>query len=213
VSVFRQRSKQYVDFFSEEGNLAYCNNIRGLMTVLFGDNNAEEWRLFIDGSSMSLKAVLLHIGNKKPSVPIAYGRDLKETYANMVLLLDKIEYDSYQWAISGDFKIIGILLGLQSGFTKYGCFLCEWDSRDRSNHYKQKKWPKRCGLVPGKKNVKYSNLVDPSKILLPPLHIKLGLMKQFVKALKKDEGGMTYLKTKFPKLSEAKINAGVFIGN
>ena len=31
------------------------------------------------------------------------------------------------------------------------------------------------------------NLVDPRKVLLPPLHIKLGLMKLFVKALDKDE--------------------------
>ena len=33
--------------------------------------------------------------------------------------------------LCGDFKVIGILLGLQSGYTKYCCFLCTWDSRAR----------------------------------------------------------------------------------
>lgn len=41
-----------------------------------------------------------------------------------------------------------------------------------------------CG---GKKNVKYISLVEPSKRVLPPLYIKVGLMKNFMKAL--DQGG------------------------
>jgi len=41
-------------------------------------------------------------------------------------------------------------------------------------------------MVVGEKNVIAEPLVDRSKIILPPLHIKLGLMKQFVKALDKD---------------------------
>jgi hypothetical protein len=56
---------------------------------------------------------------------------------------------------------------------------------DRKNHYVKKEWPVRKTLVPGVKNVEKESLVDPKKILLPPLHIKLGLMKQFVKALPK----------------------------
>ncbi|KAJ8898323.1 hypothetical protein PR048_003683 [Dryococelus australis] len=39
---------------------------------------------------------------------------------------------------------------------------------------------------PGAKTVQRQSLVDPNKILLPPLHIKIGLMKQYVKALRKD---------------------------
>ena len=41
--------------------------------------------------------------------------------------------------ICGDLKIVIILLGQQSGFTKNPCFLCLWDSRDRKNQYKKKK--------------------------------------------------------------------------
>ncbi len=41
---------------------------------------------------------------------------------------------------------------------------------------------------------------------------KLGLMKQFVKKLDEKSKAFEYLKTFFPKLSEAKIKAGVFVG-
>ena len=33
---------------------------------------------------------------------------------------------------------------------KYPCFLCMWDSRDRSRHYTKKDWPARDELVSGK---------------------------------------------------------------
>ena len=39
----------------------------------------------------------------------------------------------------------------------------------------------RQGLEPGSHNVQSRPLVEPNKILLPPLHIKLGLMKNSVK--------------------------------
>lgn len=40
--------------------------------------------------------------------------------------------------------------------------------------------------MPGEKNVLRKNLVNPKKVLMPPLHIKLGLIKLFVKALPTD---------------------------
>ena len=76
-----------------------------------------------------------------------------------------------------DLKIVTILLGQQSGFTKHPCLLCLWDSRDRKNRYKKQKWPERISFKPGSKNILQKPLVDPMKILLLPLHIKLGLMK------------------------------------
>src|SRR5687768_10602276 len=47
---------------------------------------------------------------------------------------------------------------------------------------------------------------------MPPLHIKLGLMKQFVTVLNKESAAFKYLHDFFPKLSEAKVKAGVFVG-
>ncbi len=56
-------------------------------------------------------------------------------------------------------------------------------------------------------------LVDPKKIFLPPLHIKLGLIKTFVKAMSKTNlKGYQYLVAKFPKISAAKLKEGIFVG-
>ena len=83
-----------------------------------------EWRLFIDSSTRSLKAVLLHNTNQWPSIPLAYSAEMKEEYINVRILLDVLKYDTYQWEVIGDFKMIAFLIGLQRGFTKYPCYLC-----------------------------------------------------------------------------------------
>ena len=108
--------------------------------------------------------------------------------------------------------MVALLLGLQSGYTKYMCFLCLWDSRDDKNHWTKKDWKERKEHVPGRHNVKHVALVDPAKTFLPPLHIKLGLMKDFVRAMDLNGRGFLYLKEKFGNpLSEAKIKTGVFV--
>jgi hypothetical protein len=114
--------------------------------------------------------------------------------------------------ICGDVKVLCMLLGQQAGYTKYQCFLCEWDSRVKSQHWEQKHWTPRTSLEPGSKNILHRSLVDPNKILLPPLHMKSGIMKQFVKALPKTGNCFKYLCKKFPHLSEAKQKAGFFVG-
>jgi len=42
-------------------------------------------------------------------------------------------------------------------------------------------------------NVENKPLVEPSKILMPSMHLKLGLMKNFVKAMNQREAAFTYL--------------------
>lgn len=79
-----------------------------------------------------------------------------------------------------------MLLGQQAGYNKYPCFLCLWDRRAREQHWSKSDWPSRETLKPGEKNVINTNLVSPEKVLLSPLHIKLGLMKQFVKSHQTD---------------------------
>jgi len=78
---------------------------------------------------------------------------MKETYENLKILLEKIQNDKYCWTICCDLKAIALLMGLQLGYTKFCCFLYEWDSRDKKNHYIKKEWPKRESLTPGQKNV------------------------------------------------------------
>jgi len=50
------------------------------------------------------------------------------------------------------------------------------------------------------------------KIILPPLHIELGIMKQFVKALNKDGDCFKYISTKFPGSTIEKLKACIFDG-
>ena len=46
---------------------------------------------------------------------------------------------------------------------------------------------------------------------MPPLHIKLGLMKQLMKGLYQS-AAFRYLNQKIPQVSEAKIKEGIFVG-
>ena len=64
-----------------------CKNVNGLMDELNIEYNPEEWRLFIDTSKLSLKAVLFVNGNTKPSIPMAHSVAMKETYENMSVIL------------------------------------------------------------------------------------------------------------------------------
>ena len=102
-------------------------------------------------------------------------------------------------------------MGIQAGFTKYCCFLCLWDSRAVSQYYKQKDWESRGIFVPGEHSLKENPLVGMNKALLP-LHINLGLMKNFVKALHKYGAAFQHLSTVFAGLSAAKLKEGIFVG-
>jgi len=56
------------------------------MEVLGHEYNPAQWRLFTDSSKLNLKVVLLHNGNKFPSVPLAHAANVKERYESMKLL-------------------------------------------------------------------------------------------------------------------------------
>ena len=90
--------------------------------------------------------------------------------------------------------------------------MCEWDSKDRINHWIKDDWQLRESLTPGYRNISHLALVDRSNVILPPLHFKLGLMKQFVKALNKEGACFKYTQEKFPYMSAEKVKEGVFVG-
>ena len=133
-----KKHKHLVRFFKMERGLVVCTNIDGVMQTLKFNHNPLDWRLFIDSSKLSLKAVLLHSGNTLPSIHVGHSVHNKELYENMKILMEAINYSKFRWPICGDLKVIALLLGLQQGFTKYCCFICEWDSRARSLHYSRK---------------------------------------------------------------------------
>ena len=90
--------------------------------------------------------------------------------------------------------------------------MCELDNRDWFNHLIKLDWPLREFLTPGYRNILHPALVDRSNVILPPLHIKLGLMKQFVKALDKEGACLKYIQEKFPYVSAEKVKEGVYVG-
>lgn len=212
ITHFRTRQHTFQQYFLMSDDVCICTDIEFLTRTLSFEHVATEWRLFMDSLKTSLKVVLLDITNIYPSIPIAYSVKMKECYESIKTVLCKINYNKYKWKICADLKVIAILLGLQAGYTKYCCFLCEWDSRARNQHYLRKDWPKRKLLTPGLKHIKYENLINAENVILPPLHIKLGIMKNFVKAMDKTGPGFEYLKTKFPGISDAKIKEGIFVG-
>jgi hypothetical protein len=56
-------------------------------------------------------------------------------------------------------------------------------------------------MVVGGQNVINETSVARDRIILPPLHIKLGMMKQFVKVLNKDGLCIEYIAHKSPGLT------------
>jgi hypothetical protein len=60
------------------------------------------------------------------------------------------------------------------------------------------------------KNVVNTPLINPEKVYLLPLNIRLGLIKNFVMAVDQNSTGFMYLKSKFPRISDAEIKEGVF---
>ena len=215
TTAYRARDKMFVKFFktSDGDEMVYCDDIEGLLSRMnIHTNVKEDWWLFVDGSVNSTKAVLLHKDNMFPALPVAYSRKVKESYSSMKLIFELIHYDNFKWRVCSDLKVIGMLTGMQGGYTKYNCFICLWDSRARQQHYSRNNWPDRVNRTPGVQNVLHEALVPPGKVILPPLHIKLGIFKNFVKALDSEGEPMKTLKNIFSRLSAAKIKEGVFVG-
>lgn len=98
---------------------------------------------------------------------------------------------------------------MKKGFPTYQCFLCLWEGRKKHQHYTDHVWPPRVLYDPvAKQSIDFMPLIEKSKIILPPLHIKLGIIRSFIIALNRDGEAFDVLKTIFPKLSKSKIDAG-----
>ena len=145
-----------------------------------------------------------------PSIPIAHSVQMKEDRESVKILLELIQYNDHNWDVYGDFKMIAFLLGLQGGYTKHSCFLC--GIVERMSSITWSKTGQLAKISHQAPNVLNSPLIERSKILLPPLHIKLGLAKQFVKSLKPTSRAFRHIRQLFPSISEAKVRSGIFEG-
>lgn len=68
ATAYRKRQAEYQKLYTvnDENTFTYCNDIKGLVNKLEMEYIAGDWRLFIDGSVSSLKAVWLHKTNNRP---------------------------------------------------------------------------------------------------------------------------------------------------
>lgn len=205
------RHRRFTTFFKsiENNSIAYCTDIRGLVLTMQNEYNPGDWRLFIDSSKSSLKAVLLHATNLKSPIPIALSTNTKETYASMKKIIQLIKYEDHKWKICADLKVVALLRGMQLGYTKNMCFMCLWNTRFDGDQYNTRDWALREESRLHRNNVIELPLVPMEKILLPPLHIKLGIVKNFIKALSPDGVAFTELRRIFPRLSGMKVKEGI----
>jgi len=115
VCLYRERQEEFKYFFSQEDGVVFCKDVCSVMEVLGHEYNPDQWRLFTDSSKVSLKMVLIHKGNRFPTVPLAHATNMKESYESMKLLLGRIKYDEFKWKLCGDLKVVTLLLGMQLG--------------------------------------------------------------------------------------------------
>lgn len=205
------RHRNFTSFFKsiENNSIAYCTNVRDLVLTLHHEYKPDDWRLFIDSSKSSLKAVLLHNTNLKNSVPIALSSNTKETYLSLKKIIDLVKYNEHNWKICCDLKVVALLRGMQTGYTKNMCFMCLWDTRYPGDQYSKDDWPLRDVVRMRRHNIIETPLVPIHKVLLPPLHIKLGIVKNFIKVLNPEGNAFDELKRIFPRLSGMKIKEGI----
>ena len=89
MTKYCRRSELLSNLFSKDREFFHCNNIFELIHMLVGKYDPSDWRLFIDSSKKSIKALPLHIGNLSPSGLIAYSTTMKETFQNLQFMLEK----------------------------------------------------------------------------------------------------------------------------
>ena len=67
--------------------------------------------------------------------------------------------------ICGNLTVTGSLLGMQPGYTKLCCFLCEWNNRKKDKHYKINNSNLPENSVPGEKCIRNRPIVGKDNIL------------------------------------------------
>lgn len=100
------------------------------------------------------------------------------SYEIMKILLYKTEYRRFQWQICGNFESCRPNTGFTVG-------VHEWNGIVglKKNQCVKKQWSEKSNLTTGIRNVICESLINSEKVL--PFHIKLGLMKNSVKATNK----------------------------
>lgn len=101
-------------------------------------------------------------------------------------LLSSLDYKKYKWHIFGHLKLIELLLGTQPGYTKFCCFYENGTVATEPATLFVKSGLKGAIFFLDLKKISHKPLVKTNYVYLPPLHIKMRLMKIFMKILSKE---------------------------
>ena len=207
-----KRHQTFSSFFSRQDGLYFCNNVAGLFEAIGISCNPREWRLY---------SSTVHSGASKPCCFTTETTTCLSLWLTLCISnrtkpvsrccwvpwsmssMDGRSLESSKWCHSWwvfEAVLRNVLVSFVSG------------TAVTLAHYHRKDWPQLTKFSVEKSNVKWVPLIEPQKMLIPPLHIKLDLIKQFLTALDKEPAAFKYLQVLFPKLSVVKVKAGIFVG-
>jgi len=86
VSFYCGRHEEFMDIFSQEDGVLFCNDVCSVMEFLGHEYNPDQWSFFIGSLKVSLKVILLLNGNRFLSVPLAHAANMKESYESKKLV-------------------------------------------------------------------------------------------------------------------------------
>ena len=115
------------------------------------------------------------------AIPVAYSKDTKKTRGLIESTLQKINYMDYKWKAVQTSKSMRA-----SRIHTIQLFLCQWRSRD-TNQCNNTGCFELDQHLTGYQNILHAPLIAKTDILLAPLHVKLGLYKNFIKSLKSNK--------------------------
>ena len=113
-----------------------CSNIDGVFTSFSLSHDPADSGVCLSILPSTVQKLWFSTMEIWNSIPTAHSVHLHESQENMNLLLHATVYERCSWKICGNLiKAIGVLMEMQSGVTKYCCFLCLWHHRATDEHY------------------------------------------------------------------------------
>jgi hypothetical protein len=72
ICFFYNHQNELKEFFSQEHNMVFCNDVCSVIEALEQQHNPNKWCFVMDSVTVTLKAVILCNRNKFPYVPLAH---------------------------------------------------------------------------------------------------------------------------------------------
>lgn len=119
ISKVKYRSNDLKDFFQVYNEkTVYMKNINNFYQLYLNDYDSTKFRLFLDSGSNHFLGCLIYIPQSEEDatnarvIPVFFSLgDIKETYSNLKLVLELLDYKTHNWYIVSHFKVTNMLMG------------------------------------------------------------------------------------------------------